>query len=364
MRLAVGVNVAMVAMMRAASLQPSFVVVNAFGVVTPATFRAMRPSRMVTSLHMGMSDDSNASAKSMAKRVKAAGSTLWNRMDTLQAAGFAPTHQDETIVMNHSEDGSIVRQRCSERSSSPQISALGFKQGVYAVVFMFLVKWYRARYITKIPVWDRQPQWNTVITSKEQEKDLRAYTCKTCGSTIFTAKNRHGYFRGSRGLRGMGCFTCGAKGEDNFVMDRDRIVEDVGEDDYFDYERPLDFVTRAERRAAIKEAQGDEEKANQMLVEQQDARSGITAIDDDPEEFAVYKKEDNGEEEEDTFEPEAQAEEPDTPAVETKDEDDVIPEPVKLKAKPKKKKSSAPKKPKPSTPVSDSDMDILDMDDF
>jgi len=147
-------------------------------------------------------------------------------------------------------------------------------------------------------------------------------------------------------------------------MDRDRIVEDVGEDDYFDYERPLDFVTRAERRAAIKEAQGDEEKANQMLVEQQDARSGITAIDDDPEEFAVYKKEDNGEEEEDTFEPEAQAEEPDTPAVETKDEDDVIPEPVKLKAKPKKKKSSAPKKPKPSTPVSDSDMDILDMDDF
>ena len=51
-------------------------------------------------------------------------------------------------------------------------------------------------------------------------------------------------------------------------MDRDRIVEDVGEmDDYFEYERPLDFVSRAERRKLLKEAQGDEEKANLLLVE-------------------------------------------------------------------------------------------------
>jgi len=28
------------------------------------------------------------------------------------------------------------------------------------------------------------------------------------------------------GIGGLGCFTCGAKGKDNFVMDRDRIVED------------------------------------------------------------------------------------------------------------------------------------------
>jgi hypothetical protein len=29
-----------------------------------------------------------------------------------------------------------------------------------------------------------------IITSKEQEKDLKAYTCKNCGSTIFIAKTR------------------------------------------------------------------------------------------------------------------------------------------------------------------------------
>ena len=51
-------------------------------------------------------------------------------------------------------------------------------------------------------------------------------------------------------------------------MDRERIVEDVGDmDDYFEYERPLDFVSRAERRKLLKEAQGDEDKANLLLVE-------------------------------------------------------------------------------------------------
>lgn len=90
----------------------------------------------------------------------------------------------------------------------------------------FCVKWYRARYVYKIPVWDRQPNWNNVITSKEQEKDLKAYTCKKCGSTIFIAKSREFFFAGNTGIGGLGCFSCGARGPDNFVMDRDRIVED------------------------------------------------------------------------------------------------------------------------------------------
>ena len=108
-----------------------------------------------------------------------------------------------------------------------------------------------------------------VITNREQEKDLKAYTCKNCGSTLFIAKNREWFFKGDTGLGGLGCFTCGAKGDDNFVMDRDRILEDVGDDDdYFDYERPLDFVTAAERRALLKKAKGDEDVANQMLVDQ------------------------------------------------------------------------------------------------
>ena len=108
-----------------------------------------------------------------------------------------------------------------------------------------------------------------VVTNREQEKELKAYTCKNCGSTLFIARNRNWFFEGDTGLAGLGCFTCGAKGKDNFVMDRDRILEDVGDDDdYFDYERPLDFVTAAERRALLKKAKGNEEVANQMLIDQ------------------------------------------------------------------------------------------------
>ena len=143
-----------------------------------------------------------------------------------------------------------------------------FKSPVYWFAMGFTIKWYRARYVFKIPVWDRQPNWNNIITSKEQEKDLKAFTCKNCGSTIFIAKTREFFFEGNTGIGGLGCFSCGARGKDNFIMDRDRIVEDVGEmDDYFEYERPLDFVSRAERRKLLKEAQGDEEKANLLLLE-------------------------------------------------------------------------------------------------
>ncbi len=138
----------------------------------------------------------------------------------------------------------------------------------------FCVKWYRARYVFKIPVWDRQPNWNNIITSKEQEKDLKAFTCKNCGSTIFIAKSREFFFEGNTGIGGLGCFACGAKGKDNFVMDRDRIVEEVADiDDYFEYERPLDFISAAERRKVLNEVGGDEDAANALLVERENAKA-------------------------------------------------------------------------------------------
>jgi hypothetical protein len=150
-----------------------------------------------------------------------------------------------------------------------------FKSPVYWFAIGFTIKWYRARYVFKIPVWDRQPNWNNIITSKEQEKDLKAFTCKNCGSTLFIAKTREFFFEGNTGFGGLGCFTCGAKGKDNFVMDRERIVEDVGDmDDYFEYERPLDFISRAERRKLLKETKGDEDKANQLLL---DRTTGISS---------------------------------------------------------------------------------------
>ena len=63
-----------------------------------------------------------------------------------------------------------------------------FRSPLYWFGVAFCIKWYRARYVFKIPVWDRQPNWNNIITSKEQEKDLKAFTCKNCGSTLFIAK--------------------------------------------------------------------------------------------------------------------------------------------------------------------------------
>ena len=113
-----------------------------------------------------------------------------------------------------------------------------------------------------------------VVTTKEQEDALRAYTCKNCGATLFIARNREWFFEGGTGLSGLGCYACGAKGKENFTMDRERIVDEVGdEDDYFAYERPLDFVTAAERKALLKATEGDEEAANQLLVDQQDTET-------------------------------------------------------------------------------------------
>ena len=145
---------------------------------------------------------------------------------------------------------------------------------VYWLWFAFCIKWYRARYVFKIPVWDRQPNWNNVITSKEQEKDLKALTCTKCGSTLFIAKSREFFFEGSTGIGGLGCFACGVKGKEYFVEDRERIVQNVADiDDYFEYERPLDFLSAAERRKMLKETGGDEDAANQLLVERDAAPS-------------------------------------------------------------------------------------------
>jgi hypothetical protein len=150
-----------------------------------------------------------------------------------------------------------------------------FRNPYYWFGVAFCIKWYRAKYVFKIPVWDRQPNWNNIITSREQEKDLKAYTCKNCGSTIFIAKSREFFFEGSTGIGGLGCFACGSKGKDNFIMDRDRIVDDVKElDDYFEYERPLDFVSRAERRKLLQQSDGDIDRANQLLLLERGSNGG------------------------------------------------------------------------------------------
>lgn len=235
-----------------------------------------------------------------------------------------------------------------------------FRNPYYWFAMAFCVKWYRARYVFKIPVWDRQPNWNNIITSREQEKDLKAFTCKNCGSTLFIAKTREFFFEGSTGIGGLGCFTCGKKGAENFIMDRERIVDDVADmDDYFEYERPLDFVTAAERRKVLKEAGGDEEKANELLLEKAtvDGSSTETApegetLDTEVEEGAV-----NGDNDSKGAEP-----------LPEDDDSEEKTEPVaEIKVEEKTDDSSTKKAGKKEQPPRDEDefeLDDLGMDDF
>jgi hypothetical protein len=252
-----------------------------------------------------------------------------------------------------------------------------FRNPYYWFAVGFCVKWYRARYVFKIPVWDRQPNWNNIITSKDQEKDLKAFTCKKCGSTIFIAKSREFFFEGSTGIGGLGCFACGAKGAENFLMDRERILEDVSDtDDYFEYERPLDFVTSAERRKILREADGDEEKANQLLAGKSTGSEGEKAttqptdtdkIEGDDEAMAESQEPEKTDpppqaSEGDALAPEdvdAELEAVSTDSATTGEE-----ELEKPKKKKKKKKKPKAKKVDLPPPSSDDGLDDLGMDDF
>lgn len=257
-----------------------------------------------------------------------------------------------------------------------------FRSPYYWFGVAFCIKWYRARYVFKIPVWDRQPNWNNIITSKEQEKDLKAFTCKKCGSTLFIAKTREFFFEGDTGIGGLGCFSCGAKGAENFVMDRDRIVEDVAdEDDYFEYERPLDFVSRAERRKLLKEAEGDEEKANLLLLERTTGISSDTTTTTEEEtettdESTVVDAEIIPDSDTDVTDDEVVVEDS-VDVADDGDDDDVTPvsptaeqavveeEVVEEVAPPEPEApSSPPPTPPPPSSSNDEDLDALDMDAF
>jgi hypothetical protein len=168
-------------------------------------------------------------------------------------------------------------------------------------------------------------------------------------------------------------------------MDRDRIVEDVADmDDYFEYERPLDFISRAERRALMKEAGGDEEKANQILVDRSNAQASEESqaqaeaivnggkleepsidaeiVDEDGDE--KNESEDTTKEDSASDENEDESASEETPAVEARVEEEpkAVIEDTPPEAKPKKmtvKKASAPP---PSPTGADDDLDLLGMD--
>lgn len=169
------------------------------------------------------------------------GQVVLERSDTLRSAGFYDKHSDDHL--------------------DPLVA--GAKTNIILFCLALGYKWYRSIFINKLAIWERQPQWNTVITSKEDEEkaNLEAMTCNNCGSTIFIAKGRK-WFQMPKGYT---CYCCGASGEDAFTNTREELLEEI-DDDYFDYEKPLDFVTAAERRKLMKQAGGDEAKANELLT--------------------------------------------------------------------------------------------------
>ena len=202
-------------------------------------------------------------------------------------------------------------------------------------------------------IWERQPQWNTVITSKEDEEkaNLEAMTCNECGSTIFIAKGRK-WFQMPKGYT---CYCCGASGADAFTNTRADLLEEI-DDDYFDYEKPLDFVTAAERKKLMKEAGGDEEKANALLTQGNAAQQeeNDAAIAEEPKKKKKKKKKGKRSkiEKKPTDETDTTVDrEGDTaPEAELKKED----------APAAKKEEDAPKKFSPKK--DDDDLDILGMD--
>ena len=140
------------------------------------------------------------------------------------------------------------------------------------------------------------------------------------GTTIFIARHREWFFQGGN----TKCTNCGATGEDNFEEIREDIIDSI-DDDYFDYESPLDFVSAAERRRLVKKAGGDEELAKQMAID--------NAMANDKDQ--VQKSESSGD---------------DKPA-------------KKKKSSKKKKKSSESEKKQPEKKTEPADdLDELDMD--
>eukprot|EP00586_Coscinodiscus_wailesii_P021963 CAMPEP_0172496582 /NCGR_PEP_ID=MMETSP1066-20121228/89779_1 /TAXON_ID=671091 /ORGANISM="Coscinodiscus wailesii, Strain CCMP2513" /LENGTH=316 /DNA_ID=CAMNT_0013268949 /DNA_START=127 /DNA_END=1077 /DNA_ORIENTATION=+ len=142
---------------------------------------------------------------------------------------------------------------------TPQF-ALSGKRTVLLLAGLMVWRWYRAKFLLKQKFTEKQPAWGHVITSKEQEEKLHAWTCKNCGTTMFIAKGREIRFFN----RWVECYNCGARGKDSFY---DRREEIAAEDDTdFEYENPLDYVSRGERRKIEGEIKTREDRGETVEV--------------------------------------------------------------------------------------------------
>merc|ERR1711862_729910 len=160
------------------------------------------------------------------------------------------------------------------------------KKAVIIFVLMFGWKWYRAKFLLKQDFMEKQPAWGHVITSKEQEKVLHAWTCKECGTTMFIAKGREIRFFN----RFVECYNCGARGKDSFYDRRDEIA--ATDDTDFEYENPLDYVAKGERKQMEKMMQQQQivdavvtesNQATDAIVEEKVGVQKQSVDDEEPE---------------------------------------------------------------------------------
>jgi len=151
--------------------------------------------------------------------------------DTMTPAGF----------VNEEQGGGI------ERPLVANFWGGGPKRFFFLLFTMLGIKWFRSKFLLKQKFSDKIPAWGHVITSKEQEEVLHAWTCKECGTTMFIAKGREIRFFN----RFVECYNCGAKGKDSFYDRRKEIVEN--DDTDFEYENPMDYISKGERKKLERE---------------------------------------------------------------------------------------------------------------
>jgi len=168
----------------------------------------------------------------------------WNKQRlSMPALKVALPNEDSSIQGKRS----IIIERLFDTMTpagfdEPPLLALSGKKAVIIFVLMFGWKWYRAKFLLKQNFMEKQPAWGHVITSKEQESVLHAWTCKECGTTMFIAKGREIRFFN----RFVECYNCGARGKESFYDRREEIA--ATDDTDFEYENPLDYVANGERK--------------------------------------------------------------------------------------------------------------------
>ncbi|GMH71500.1 hypothetical protein TL16_g05666 [Triparma laevis f. inornata] len=105
------------------------------------------------------------------------------------------------------------------------------------------------------------PNWAHVVTSKEQEEELHAFTCDNCGFTIFPARGREGKFFPDT----YKCPSCGADKE-SFFDRREEVAEKTID---YEYENKDDYRGSDEgeggEEGGVDDVEGEEVEVEEVV---------------------------------------------------------------------------------------------------